>query len=170
MDDARLCLEVIKTAAEAGAVVVNYVEAVGFEKREGTIRGVRAVDHVGGGELSISSRQVLNATGPWVDAVCRLAGDQGEPHLRPTKGVHLVAVITDEVTRRLGVRRRERTSRTPLDGTPREPWLTFRKRTLSVLQAQGLAEATAWHLVHRYGRHAQEVADLVRATPSLARP
>jgi glycerol-3-phosphate dehydrogenase len=34
---------------------------------------------------------VLNATGPAVDAVCRLAGDAGGPHLQPTKGVHLVA-------------------------------------------------------------------------------
>src|SRR5262249_73565 len=33
---------------------------------------------------------VLNATGPWVDAVCRMAGDAGGPHLKPTKGVHLV--------------------------------------------------------------------------------
>src|SRR5262245_58811914 len=81
MDDARLCLEVVKTAAECGAVVVNHIEAIAFEKREGTITGVRALDHVGPGELSIAARQVLNATGPWVDAVCRLAGDEDEPHL-----------------------------------------------------------------------------------------
>src|SRR5947209_297708 len=31
MDDARLCLEVVRTAAEHGAVVANYVEAVAFE-------------------------------------------------------------------------------------------------------------------------------------------
>src|SRR5581483_6043901 len=44
-----------------------------------------------GREFSVRARQVLNATGPWVDAVCRLAGDEDGPHLRPTKGVHLVA-------------------------------------------------------------------------------
>jgi glycerol-3-phosphate dehydrogenase len=90
MDDARLCLEVIKTAAENGARVANYVEAVAFERRDGLLSGVRAIDHLGGRELVIEARQILNATGPWVDAVCRLAGDEGEPHLRPTKGVHLV--------------------------------------------------------------------------------
>lgn len=91
MDDARLCLEVIRTAWESGAVVVNYVEAVAFEKRAGVIGGVRAVDRAGSRELVIQARQILNATGPWVDAVCRLAGDTDGPHLQPTKGVHLVA-------------------------------------------------------------------------------
>ena len=90
MDDARLCVEVLKTADRAGACVANYVEATGFEKDGGRIAGVRARDHVGGGEFAIRARVVLNATGPWVDRVCRLAGDDGGPHLRPTKGVHLV--------------------------------------------------------------------------------
>ena len=34
---------------------------------------------------------MLNATGPWVDEVCALAGDPGGPHLAPTKGVHILA-------------------------------------------------------------------------------
>ena len=91
MDDARLCLEVVKTAALHGAVVANYVEAAAFEQQGGRITGVRALDRVGGGDFSIRARQVLNATGPWVDAICRLAGDAGSPHLQPTKGVHLIA-------------------------------------------------------------------------------
>ncbi len=85
MDDARLCVEVLKTAARAGACVANYVEATAFEAA-----GVRARDHVGGADLVIRARVVLNATGPWVDRVCRLAGDDSGPHLWTTKGVHLV--------------------------------------------------------------------------------
>ncbi|HKI33182.1 MAG TPA: glycerol-3-phosphate dehydrogenase [Gemmataceae bacterium] len=85
MDDARLCIEVLKTAAREGAYVANYVEAMAFEPG-----GVRALDHVGGAEFPIRARVVLNATGPWVDQVCRLAGDNTGPHLRPTKGTHLV--------------------------------------------------------------------------------
>lgn len=90
MDDARLCLEVLRTAALHGAIVDNYVEAVAFDFSAGVIRGVRAVDRRSGRELSISARQVVNATGPWSDAVRRLAGDDEEPLLRPTKGVHLI--------------------------------------------------------------------------------
>jgi glycerol-3-phosphate dehydrogenase len=90
MDDARLCLEVVRTAVRYGARAANYVEAVGFEQRDGRIAAVRVVDRVGGEEFLLRARLVLNATGPWVDAVCRLAGDVSGPHLRPTKGVHLV--------------------------------------------------------------------------------
>jgi glycerol-3-phosphate dehydrogenase len=90
MDDARLCLEVIHSAALQGACVANYVEAVGFELSGGKISGVRVLDRVGGGELVVRAHQVLNATGPWVDAVCRLAGDDHSAHVQPTKGVHLI--------------------------------------------------------------------------------
>ena len=91
MDDARLCLEVVRTAALNGAVIANYVEAAAFEKEAGLIRGVRALDRLGGRELRIRARQTLNAAGPWGDAVRRLAGDADGPTLRPTKGVHVLA-------------------------------------------------------------------------------
>jgi glycerol-3-phosphate dehydrogenase len=91
MDDARLCLEVVRTASGQGVQVANYVEAVAFERSGGEIVGVRAVDRIGGAELSIRARQVVNTTGPWVDEVCRVAGDDSSPHLQPTKGVHLIA-------------------------------------------------------------------------------
>ena len=61
-----------------------------IEDTNGKISGVRARDHVGGAEFVIRARVVLNAAGPWVDHVCRLAGDESGPHLRTTKGVHLV--------------------------------------------------------------------------------
>lgn len=85
MDDARLCLEVIITACRRGARAANYVEAIGFETG-----AVRVRDQFGGGEGLIRARQVINAAGPWVDAVERLAGRIGDDRLRPTKGVHVV--------------------------------------------------------------------------------
>jgi glycerol-3-phosphate dehydrogenase len=91
MDDARLCIDVLKTAAGVGAYLANYVEATAFETAGGRIAGVRARDLVGGADFAVRARVVLNATGPWVDRLCRLAGDESGPHLRPTKGVHLVA-------------------------------------------------------------------------------
>jgi glycerol-3-phosphate dehydrogenase len=91
MDDARLCVEVLRTAATNGATLANYVEAVAFDRQGGRVRGVRAWDRLAGRNLAINARQVLNATGPWGDAVRRLAGEETGPLLRPTKGVHLVA-------------------------------------------------------------------------------
>jgi len=90
MEDARLCLAVVRTATGQGACVANYVEALGFEMRAGAIVGVRARDGISGAEFVIGARLVLNATGPWVDAVCRLAGDASGPRLETTKGVHLI--------------------------------------------------------------------------------
>ena len=91
MDDARLCIEVLMTAADNGIILANYVEAVGFEKVSGRIQAVRVHDRVSGSDGVIRARLVLNAAGPWVDQVCRLAGDaESGPHLQPTKGVHLV--------------------------------------------------------------------------------
>lgn len=86
MDDARLLLEIVRGAAEHGAVVCNYVEVLSFEDRE----TLRCLDHVSGREVIISGRVILNAAGPWSDAVRRLAGEQDGPRLAPTKGVHLV--------------------------------------------------------------------------------
>ncbi len=95
MDDARLCLSVVRTAALQGARVANYVQAVAFEKRKGKIVSVHARDRVTGAEFDIRARQVLNATGPWTDEVARLAGDAAEPLLLPTKGVHLIVSRRD---------------------------------------------------------------------------
>jgi glycerol-3-phosphate dehydrogenase len=90
VDDSRLCLEVIGTAALHGACVVNYVEATAFERSGDRITGVVAMDRLTGRTFPIRARQVANAAGPWVDAVCRLAGDTSGPHLRPTKGAHVI--------------------------------------------------------------------------------
>lgn len=92
MDDARVCLEVLRTASHAGAILCNHVEARGFVLHGGFITGVHTLDRLTGHEHTIRVRQVLNATGPWVDEVCRLAGDERGPRLRPTKGVHLVTL------------------------------------------------------------------------------
>ncbi|HWP35614.1 MAG TPA: glycerol-3-phosphate dehydrogenase/oxidase [Thermodesulfobacteriota bacterium] len=86
----RLCLEVVLSAREAGATVVNHtaVEGVHLTAHEPAVVDVR---HAPSGRTqSVRGRVVVNATGPWVDRVRRLAGLGGPPTLRLTKGVHLV--------------------------------------------------------------------------------
>lgn len=90
MDDARLCLAVVRTAALRGAIVANYVEALALLKNGSQVAGVQAVDRLGGGEFAIRARVVVNAAGPWVDAVSRLADRDSGPFLQPTKGVHVI--------------------------------------------------------------------------------
>src|SRR5438309_268225 len=88
-DDARLVIETLLAAAREGAVIVSYAEVVAFVKEGGRITGARVVDRVGGGEVLVRARVVVNAAGPWVDRVAALDAP-GAARLRLTKGVHVV--------------------------------------------------------------------------------
>jgi len=89
MDDARLCLENIISAADAGADVANYAEVIGLLQDQGQILGARVIDHIDGGEYAISAAVVINAAGPWLDRVRELDG-RPEPVLRTTRGTHIL--------------------------------------------------------------------------------
>jgi glycerol-3-phosphate dehydrogenase len=88
-DDARLVLETMLAAADEGALVVSYADVVGFVKDAGRITGARIADRVGGGEVTMRARVVVNAAGPWVDAVAALDAP-ASPRLRLTKGAHVI--------------------------------------------------------------------------------
>ncbi|HEX7241422.1 MAG TPA: glycerol-3-phosphate dehydrogenase/oxidase, partial [Longimicrobiaceae bacterium] len=90
VDDARLTLAVARTAAEAGAELVTHAEVTGFLREGDGIGGARVRDRLGGGTREVRARVVVNATGPWCDALRRLADPGVRPRLRPTKGVHVV--------------------------------------------------------------------------------
>lgn len=89
MDDARLCLENVLAAREAGAVTVNYARVVALLQRQGQVAGAIVEDRESGATLEVEARVVVNAAGPWLDRVGAL--DSGwQPRLRPTRGAHLV--------------------------------------------------------------------------------
>ena len=88
-DDARLVLETLLSARDEGAVRVSYARVVGFVKEAAASSGCASADRLGGRELTVRARAVVNAAGPWVDAVSA-HGRAGPPRLRPTKGVHIV--------------------------------------------------------------------------------
>ncbi|MBX5436547.1 MAG: glycerol-3-phosphate dehydrogenase/oxidase [Alicyclobacillaceae bacterium] len=88
-DDARLTVEVLKTAAAQGALCVNYASATAFLYQYGRIAGARVLDERGRC-YDIRSRAVVNAAGPWADAVRRMDGPLRGKRLHLTKGVHIV--------------------------------------------------------------------------------
>ncbi len=88
-DDARLVIEVIKSAVGLGAVVANHVEVSGFVVDDGKVCGVEARDELDETEVLVRGRVVVNAAGPWVDQVRLMSEPEGEPRLRLTKGVHV---------------------------------------------------------------------------------
>jgi glycerol-3-phosphate dehydrogenase len=89
MDDARLCLENVLAARAAGAEVVNYLQVTGFLKRGGRLTGVRLCDMESGDSLEAEAQLVINATGPWLDRLCALDGEEGTK-LRPSRGSHIL--------------------------------------------------------------------------------
>jgi len=89
-DDARLCLENILSAAEAGGVMLNYMEAKTLTPTgDGWRLGLE--DRESGAELETEARVVVNAAGPWLDRICALAEPAGGgKKLRLTRGTHIV--------------------------------------------------------------------------------
>ncbi|MBX2970563.1 MAG: glycerol-3-phosphate dehydrogenase/oxidase [Cyclobacteriaceae bacterium] len=89
-DDARLTLEIIKTALAYHAVAINYVEANAFHYVDGKVSGVEATDQVTKKSFYIQANLVVNATGPWVDQLREKDKSKTGKTLRLTKGVHIV--------------------------------------------------------------------------------
>jgi glycerol-3-phosphate dehydrogenase len=89
-DDARLTLETILSARIEGAIVCNYVAVTALRKRAGRIEGAAVRDVISGQTVDVTASVVVNATGPWVDAIRTLDDPAAAPLLRLTKGVHIV--------------------------------------------------------------------------------
>jgi len=89
-DDARLTIEVIKKAAEIGAICLNYMKVESFVYQYGKIVGAHVVDQLSGIVSTIQAKKVVNATGPWVDDVRKKDSIDNGKHLKLTKGVHIV--------------------------------------------------------------------------------
>jgi glycerol-3-phosphate dehydrogenase len=89
-DDARLTIEIIKTAQANGAIVLNYCKVTDFVYEEGKINGVKAVDVLTGTQLEIQAKVVVSAAGPWVDELREINQSKKGKRLHLTKGVHLV--------------------------------------------------------------------------------
>lgn len=90
-DDARLLVNLVQTAAEQGATLINYAPVEQVTKdRSGLITGVVAHDLETGKTLSIGARCVVNATGPFCDGVRRLDEPNAAPMISPSQGIHLV--------------------------------------------------------------------------------
>ena len=89
-DDARLVLANLRAAAAGGAVVLNHAPVVGIEQRNGRAEGVRATCSLGGESFRVRAGCVVNAAGPWVEALRKLEDPAAASLLHLSKGVHIV--------------------------------------------------------------------------------
>ena len=83
-NDARLVFDTLRSAALAGATCSNYTQFVQAEP-DGNLWRATLRDSHSGEDISLSTRAIVNAAGPWSD---RIPGSRTS--LRVTKGVHLV--------------------------------------------------------------------------------
>ncbi len=95
-NDARFVWQFIRAAMDHGGVAANYVESLGAERGPDGVWVTRARDRIGGREITIRSKTIINACGPWVDAQNRIVGIETEHHHVFSKGIHLVV---DRLTR-----------------------------------------------------------------------
>lgn len=91
-DDARLTIEVLKTANREEALALNYAEVRSLIYHDNHIKGARIFDKLLNREYDVKASYVVNATGPWVDDLRESMDPQANrtKRLQLTKGVHLV--------------------------------------------------------------------------------
>jgi len=90
-DDSRLLVNLIATASEQGAVLLNYARVTGLGKdSDGFVNGVKVRDMESGEEFAAAAKVVINATGPFTDDLRRKAEPSAEAMIAPSQGIHLV--------------------------------------------------------------------------------
>ena len=91
-DDARLTLANARSAAADGAKILTYAPVTKIELENGRAIGVHCESVLEGESLGafVRGRVIVNAAGPWVDAIRALEMADEKPRLSLTKGIHLV--------------------------------------------------------------------------------
>ena len=76
----RLVWAFVRSALKAGAAAANYCEVTGFLRRDRRVTGVVVEDRLGGDRFEVRGRAVINAAGPYADALLARSG------IRPRAG------------------------------------------------------------------------------------
>lgn len=93
-DDARLALALARTAANRGALLVNYCAATRLIYDNDKLAGLQVKDQETGQTYDIEARCIVNAAGVWVDHFRmedgQAMGRDVKPMVAPSQGVHIV--------------------------------------------------------------------------------
>jgi glycerol-3-phosphate dehydrogenase len=94
-NDARLTIAVARAAARAGAAVATRVEVRALRTTGGRITGADCVAVNEGAALAVAATCIVNATGPWVDEIRRMADPAAPRSLRFAKGAHVIVGLDE---------------------------------------------------------------------------
>lgn len=92
LNDARYALSILQEAERLGATVINYCELTSFfcSPKSLKIKHVHFKDLLGDLEHSASVRAVVNATGPYTDAIRKMANPKLGSRMKVSRGAHIV--------------------------------------------------------------------------------
>ncbi|KAF5551600.1 glycerol-3-phosphate dehydrogenase [Fusarium mexicanum] len=98
-NDSRMNVALALTASHYGATVLNHVEVTGLEKdANGKIMGAQVRDVLASKDgdaaaaqpFKVRAKGVVNATGPFTDAIHQMDDPSRKPIVAPASGVHIV--------------------------------------------------------------------------------
>jgi glycerol-3-phosphate dehydrogenase len=91
-DDAKLTVANVRSAQANGAVVASYAPVLELIVESGKAVGVVVGDGLaeGAARARVKSKAIVNAAGPWVDALRKVEDPSAASQLKLSKGVHLV--------------------------------------------------------------------------------
>ncbi len=90
-DDSRLLINIVQTAAERGATLINGARVMQLTRNRGTrVDGLVFRDEESGETHPLHAKCIVNATGPFCDAIRRLDSPEAEPMVAASQGIHLV--------------------------------------------------------------------------------
>lgn len=87
MDAMRMALRFFATARLNGATIQTFTEVVDVLKANGTVHGVRVIEHISNKAYDIGADIVVNAAGPWSGKIAGMVGV--DVPMRPSPGVML---------------------------------------------------------------------------------
>ncbi len=88
VDDARLVMTLVRTAAQHGATVLSRARVTSLLRTDGRVTGARV--EVAGESHEIRARRVISATGVWTDSLNSMTSAPAPFHVRMSKGVHVL--------------------------------------------------------------------------------
>ncbi|KAI0056546.1 DAO-domain-containing protein [Artomyces pyxidatus] len=89
-NDARMNMALIMTAVQQGATVANKVEVIQLRKdASGKLEGARVRDNLTGDEWEVKAKGIINATGPFSDAMLTMDNPAHKPIVQASSGIHI---------------------------------------------------------------------------------
>ncbi len=90
-DDSRMLINMVQTAAEQGANLINGARVLELTRNHGTrLDGLSFRDEETGDVHQLQAKCIINATGPFCDSIRKLDRPDAKPLVAASQGIHLV--------------------------------------------------------------------------------